>query len=706
MTTQAGPTSLNAGTLPRTAGAEAQVLKSLQGPAGRGLARRVLAEARIETRRGRSISLFLRERGTPALTIRTGPDGRIRVEISPAPGENRTQAERVRRFNPQSLILSRPEGNQGNWRTFSEVLLRAALEKSHSWLNENHPDCVEPPDQYQRPQAEILSRTVAERLLRHNRAGRDTVTKRLDQAIAGMTDPLTRKLAAQQGREVNLHRYNLARMGAENLRQMEDECPGALCWAMWRRGGRDMGWCREQGFPDIESPQEARRQFLAYLEHRGLNPGQAHTGERIRRTLMRKILRIDQTNGSLPHSLAAIHGAVQGIAAQDLDPQAVQDAARRTQEQITRSQNRCRMQTAQAQDELLHLADPQAYRIARRQGWPVTPQGMLIARMGDQHMRHLERTNPGALSWANLRLRTKGPILHPGQLIKMAREQTVQDGIRPGEWRTLAVTSRSLMRTICTQSAPPERYAFLISAIHQAQARPSRGMVQMLTDEYMPEHNPLQNQRAITLAIRESARRLEEDPRDQQQNSLQNQFTQVRDYCEAMAQDGRPVNSRTWAGIQKKSRDWHQETAIRNARSEWERTLRTQGRQYPAWSSLIPTPRRDGEFTITHLGTQKELFQESGEMVHCVHYYTPQCQTGRSRIFSIMIREQRIATGEIRLRQGEWHSVQVRGKHNVRAAPGAERAMERLARDYTRAWQRGARHREWTQSEPGQEPEE
>ncbi len=668
------------------------VLKSLQGPAGKELAQRVDQKARIEIRRGQSINLFLRNQRTPALSIKTQDDGRIRVDISPDPDE---RSNRLRYFKPESLIISPPERTRENWLVFWDTIHQTAQEQASSWLEEHHPDCTESHEYQARPQAAFLAQRVVEQVLQQSRNSQLDIMNRLDQTLAGMTCPATRKLAAQNGKNVNLHRYNLARMGPENLRKMKDEYPGTLCWAMWRQGGKDAQWRREQGFQEITSPQDARRQFLAYLEHRGLDEAEAHTGERIRLTPMRKMLRTDQKNGGLARTIKTIHHELQEIKEKDLDPQAVQEAAKRIREHPPHTMNE-----SQAQDELLHLADPQAHRTARRQGSPATPQGMLIARMGPENLRSLERTNPGALSWANLRLQPGETIQHPGQLIRMVRQQTEQEGFDSQTWRTMTATSRPLMRAICLAGTRPipGREALIISAIHQAQARPGKGIAQMLTTQYMPEQQTPQNQRAIMLIIRESARQMEKDPQDQQQRNLQMQFTLVKDYCQGMAQDDQPVNSRTWAGIRKKSNDWHQEMSIRKAQELWKKTLARQENAYPAWNSCIPTPRQDGEFTITHLGSQKELFQESGEMLHCVHSYTKQCRTSNSRIFSIMKKEKHIATGEIRLREGTWRSAQVRGRHNNGVKPHLESVMERLARDYTQSWQRGARHRDWNET--------
>ena len=104
------------------------------------------------------------------------------------------------------------------------------------------------------------------------------------------------------------------------------------------------------------------------------------------------------------------------------------------------------------------------------------------------------------------------------------------------------------------------------------------------------------------------------------------------------------------------------------------------------WDSLLDTIAI-GDLTIMPLTDSAQLREEGESMKHAVAYYDFFCQQGISRIFSIRRDEERIATGELRLREDRWTVSQVRAAFNRKPPKDADEAMEQIAVRYNEAYQ-------------------
>ncbi len=169
-----------------------------------------------------------------------------------------------------------------------------------------------------------------------------------------------------------------------------------------------------------------------------------------------------------------------------------------------------------------------------------------------------------------------------------------------------------------------------------------------------------------------------------------------------------------WAGMDRKDPVSH---ALRQHRA-WEETLRArQMRENPSlgksWGAEIGGWKA-GRVEIEEISTGLGLLEEGERMSHCVASYIDRCAEGRSRIFSVRMFGQRVATLELapegagegfdaesgkgRSRIKGWAIAQNRGKHNALVeSQEVIAACEAFALDYAKAF--GARTQELVERE-------
>ena len=298
-------------------------------------------------------------------------------------------------------------------------------------------------------------------------------------------------------------------------------------------------------------------------------------------------------------------------------------------------------------------------------------------RLGDS-LDHLIRTNPGPLSWL-LKNQQDGPeIRHPGQIIMLARKSLAGQGLRPESWRTCTRISLPLMENLLMTNRT-RNAASIINSMAAARVIPTeqkaRDAMMILEDanrEQQPGQSLEENTRdAIVLLLR----------RREEKESYEN-LTETMDYIKGVSREGQRITARTWGGLKRRSQEWHETEAIRNA----QRMI--QEGELLTWKSLL-TRVESGDLQADALGSNIELALETARMRHCAADYSDSCIRGGSRIFSISRRGKKVATMEIVLQDDAWSVRQVQGPMNSDPGQEAVRFAKKVATQYNRAWRAG-----------------
>ena len=267
----------------------------------------------------------------------------------------------------------------------------------------------------------------------------------------------------------------------------------------------------------------------------------------------------------------------------------------------------------------------------------------------------------------------------------MARQSMEKAGVDRTNWKFAATMDTMTMRNT-TKDLTKERAAVLLNAMARARvASPEAARavalagVQLLTGGRNGRENTVI---ALSLLFQEM------DP--EEEAGERHRFTglevrDVFDYVHEMSRDNGPViRSTTWAGLRRRSEEWHRQLQEDPINRQWKNTLAGQDNMYQAWHSCLGRTDMNG-LTIIPLTSQKDLYEESLAMSHCVIGYGDQCASGQSRIFSIRSGDKRIATGEIRPNGRGWTESQTRGPRNHAVSNQVKEAMDTVAEMYTKA---------------------
>ena len=381
------------------------------------------------------------------------------------------------------------------------------------------------------------------------------------------------------------------------------------------------------------------------------------------------------------------------------------------------------------QKELRNLIDPKAWDQANRAGKKVTVDRYNMAAADPDMIRKLEETNPGAIHWASAYGRANHEVTHPGQVITMAKESLSENGVSPHHWKIISRLPREIMDHV-TRYELPGMGALLLNAIGQAQTVPDADTMATITSKKIDDYDGFEqyteirktNQtKILALTITECARDnssqnqpdgaghapkdITEDSLDRLmksiiattniprrsnniQREIQNQLNDIMDYTREMSSIGREITSTSFQGLTERSRLWHREMAARPTRRQWIRMLAEQDNRYRAWASAISEPFEDGEYTVTPLTSEKDLYHESEQMKHCVIGYGDNCTRNNSRVFSIKAAGRNVATMEIQPGPGSqgWRPNQVRGPHNHPVTDEIMAVANRTAEKYSQEY--------------------
>ena len=162
------------------------------------------------------------------------------------------------------------------------------------------------------------------------------------------------------------------------------------------------------------------------------------------------------------------------------------------------------------------------------------------------------------------------------------------------------------------------------------------------------------------------------------------QATDILDYARHFAQCELPINHPCWQDLYHASTTWHRRFQD-DLKDQWADILQRRGNRYLAWNSPLD-PLHLGEYLVVPLTDELALHQEGQAMIHCVGTYGGQCAGGGSRILSVQVQDNRVATGEIRLDGDTWRNAQTKGPHNRDVEADLNQLMDEYAMRYTRAW--------------------
>ena len=352
------------------------------------------------------------------------------------------------------------------------------------------------------------------------------------------------------------------------------------------------------------------------------------------------------------------------------------------------------------------LVDPDTWDFINQRGMDVTRERYNMARTDPNIIQSLQKTNPGVLEWAYTHGSPTQEIRHPGQIINAARESMTEHGVDMRHWRTISQIPTETMRDIVNAHYPGQGVLFMnISA--RAGIEPDPKMLSDSRNYYLTFIHPLDRTSALArqnhdtvleIMYREHAKH---SPAHQQWLALAAQ--DILDYSRAMTSMGKTINSRSHQGLMKKARIWHRQISRRRTINDWLQILDNGNNHYRAWKSAISQPIKQGEYTVTPLTSEMDLYHESLRMNHCVIGYGNPCTSNASRIFSVSKNGETVATSEIRFSDDGWKPVQTRGPHNHPVEQEIIDLMKQVAQGYTQEYQQDPEHWAetwWTQYKP------
>ena len=327
-------------------------------------------------------------------------------------------------------------------------------------------------------------------------------------------------------------------------------------------------------------------------------------------------------------------------------------------------------------------------------------------------MKDLIRTNPGAAIWAMTHCQPTEEIRHPGQVIRMAKEHLDDHGADPRCWKFIASLPVNPMQELIQRNPDISNAIFLLNAMGRGSAVPHQMVVERISNEtaYKDREIGLQNEngqvnpnqvnnliRVIQLTCQESS---DNHENEDAQSRIVEESTEITDYVRHMNREGRPVESRTYRGLARKSDLWHRELNEERINRQWNELIQRQNGQYRAWTSAIDQPFTEGPYTITPLKSEYDLYRESLNMNHCVIQYGQQCSNHSSRIFSIRMNGRKLATTQISNTPQGWDPAQTKGPHNHPVSDDLREIAGRIAELYSEKHSAAPERYEKTWMEP------
>ena len=505
------------------------------------------------------------------------------------------------------------------------------------------------------------------------------------------TEQLSQEIIARKSggnytppKQINISEYNAAVIGRDEIQIARKRYPAALAWMTKANKAENMP----------RNAEDMERIAREGAEAQGLIP---EAWEQINRLPTRRAQEITQLlcNHRLPAKFLN-EGVTIAREFREKLPQ-TQEEFERTMQRLEQDNGKNSRWVPQLiMDLSMESSCPKVRQWTRRHIRSINTNRFLIAQMPQQHLRDLELHNPGALvTTMGLGNFSRVPN-HPGEIIVAARTILEKAGLNSRSWRTAATMPAVLMRNIVRTGGTAEETAAAVELIVQAQAVPAPAVIRTLgrKKNFTATRKNPNCQQAAVLIIRESAKRLAENPKAREQRDLQGNISDLIDYANSLGEDP-ALRARTFQGLSERSRQWHRDLTEHLNRAEWKSILKQQDYSWPAWNSLTG-PIQEGDLTVTPLCDQKQLFDESKDMRHCVAVYYHYCKEGKSRIFSVNREGVRIATGEISLAEEEWVITQIKSRRNQPAPLAAQQALKKMCDRYNQAWKRNPQHRSWT----------
>ncbi len=331
------------------------------------------------------------------------------------------------------------------------------------------------------------------------------------------------------------------------------------------------------------------------------------------------------------------------------------------------------------------LIDPGTWTMTQELFPNITIRHYNSVQASREPIKELLTHNPGVIAWAAHHYMTR--IEHPGQIITLVRSHLEIGGIQGQAWKHAARLNARTMRAICETRNTTR----LLQAISAAQSQPIPECIpiinRIILEDYGWQHtesrllNPL-----IQLACRQAQ---EVNPNHQSVQEFQEQLTSIRDYCHHLAQtaqDRQPLQTRSWKRALRLAHQWHTQTTQEARLRQWHTIMRNRETGPLQWESRLTGPVQIGGLTFTPLCSEEDLLGESIRMEHCVIHYGEQCNSGRSRIFSVQKDQKPLATLEINPGPGgAWQTAQLRGPHNHPVSSEVQAAALQLAKIYSNA---------------------
>ena len=346
--------------------------------------------------------------------------------------------------------------------------------------------------------------------------------------------------------------------------------------------------------------------------------------------------------------------------------------------------------SGQLTKDIASMVDQEVYDLTGTVSNCVNIEAYNLVASAKETIGHLIRTNPGAITWVMTFQQPKHAPEHPGEFIAMAKNTLISSGLDPRNWRATATLDPEVVKAINNRENEyhhidhnnhTERKTFLLNAIAASQTTTSPETAKVALEilpsllNYQPQNLLtellLQNARTfLVLLIREGITHHSEE------------VTSARDYLQHINRKPARINSTTWRGLCKASDAWHRDVTRTPIIETWNYIIHQQKGFYQAWHTALEQ-YNEGEYTITPLSSEYDLYQESLNMEHCVIGYGSRCAQGRSRIFSIAdANGNKLATTELRPQVNTWIPVQTRGKRNHPVSENIQEIAQKVARHY------------------------
>ena len=482
-----------------------------------------------------------------------------------------------------------------------------------------------------------------------------------------MLSPSALQLARQEPERVSIHHHNICLIGPHGMREVLRHNPGAWEWAVRHVKPQE----------DLKSPQDLLALVRDSMARSGVDAQNLEYAARIQRSVIKSLRNHPNSAGIINTMASALRDWEQGPREQPERMAAAIGTALSTlgdREPIP----------FDLTDALIQLLNPAAHQDISHSARPANISSYRIARIGREALRELRKTNPGIITWAMRMEHPKEELRHPGQVVAIVRESFRERSVAPSCWRNLARTNPSTMKVIAQPDQSPDTTNMALCALGRLPEHPGvntvRKAMKILRGRLMPPRTPGM-ELFLRLLLQECNRECARKPNPE----IMSEAILARNYVECTEADGQTMTARTWQGLQRRSRKWHQGLRRAEIQRQWSRMMQQGQGEYRSWQSAIPEPITIDGLTLTPLTSEWDLYQESLELDHCVIHYGERCAQGSSRIFSITRGERHLATVELVHEHRGWMPIQVRGFRNQPVSDELRALARRAAEAYGRA---------------------